>query len=224
MEFGQFCPIAKSTEILGEKWTILIIRELLMGGSRFNELQRGLGTISPAILTKRLNSLIKHELVIKQKISGQKGYQYFPTNAAQELQPILTSLGDWGMRWTRKYLTDNDFDADFLMLYLKRSINCANLTAPETIIKFHFTDLKRQPHWWLIANRGNVDVCTLDPGHDVDVYFTCTVKCLADIWMGQSSYKAALKSGELTLVGRSYLTKNVSVWLTNCQFAKQTNT
>lgn len=232
MKFGQFCPIAKSSEILGEKWTLLIIRELLMGGTRFNELQRGLGMISPAILTKRLNSLVAHELVIKKKISGQNGYQYFPTNSAKELQPILMSLGHWGMRWTRKYLTDNDFDADFLMLYLKRSINVENLTSPETIIKFHFTDLKQQPDWWLIANQSadnaenvadiktdsTVDICTVDPGREVDVYFACTVKCLSSIWMGESSYKKELKAGELKIVGRSDLTKNISTWLSNCQF------
>ena len=89
MEYGQFCPIAKATEIIGEKWTLLIIRELLMGGSRFNELQRGLALISPTILSRRLDSLSEHGLVLKKKIPGQRGFEYFPTESCQELLPLL---------------------------------------------------------------------------------------------------------------------------------------
>ena len=97
MEYGQFCPIAKASEIIGEKWTLLIIRELLMGARRFNEMQRGLSLISPTILTKRLNSLVDHGLVLKKKIPGQQGYEYFPTESCRELLPIIKSLGDWGI-------------------------------------------------------------------------------------------------------------------------------
>ena len=89
MEYGQFCPVAKATEIIGEKWTLLIIRELLMGGSRFNELHRGLSLISPTILSRRLDTLSEHGLVVKKKIPGQRGYEYFPTDSCQELLPII---------------------------------------------------------------------------------------------------------------------------------------
>jgi DNA-binding HxlR family transcriptional regulator len=221
MEFGQFCPIAKSAEIVGEKWTILIIRELLMGSTRFSELQRGLSLISPALLTKRLQMLADYELIVKKKIVGQKGYEYFPTNAAKELLPIFIDLGNWGMRWTREYLTSNDFDPDFLMLYLKRSIQTENLPGNETIVKFSFTDIQQQPNWWIIVNGAFVDLCTLDPGREVDVYFNCTVKCLSDIWMGESSYQREINNGNLKLVGRSELTRNISGWLSNCMFAKK---
>lgn len=219
MEFGQFCPIAKSTEILGEKWTILIIRELLMGSTRFNELQRGISLISPALLTKRLQKLVDYELIIKKKIIGQKGYEYFPTDAAKELLPIFIELGHWGMRWTRQHLTSNDFDPDFLMLYLKRSIKTEHLAGKETIIKFYFNDIKQQPNWWIIVNGVLVDLCTIDPGREVDVYFTCTVKCLSCIWMGESTYEKEINAGNLKIVGRRELTKNISSWLSNCMFA-----
>ena len=89
MGYGQFCPIAKSMEILGDKWTILILREILMGGRRFNKLQRGLGTISPALLTKRLGSLEEYGLIVKRKIQGRRGFEYFPTQSAEELLPVL---------------------------------------------------------------------------------------------------------------------------------------
>src|SRR5210317_398916 len=99
MEYGQFCPIAKASEIIGEKWTVLIVRELLMGGTRFSELQRGLGLISPTLLSKRLDSLVEYGLVLKKKIPGQKGYEYLATESCKELLPVIRSLGDWGMRW-----------------------------------------------------------------------------------------------------------------------------
>lgn len=221
MEFGQFCPIAKATEILGEKWTILIVRELLMGSSQFNELQRGLSMISPAVLSKRLNTLVEYGLIYKKKKPGQKGYQYLPSNAAKELLPIFIDLGKWGMRWTREHLTEIDFDVDFLMLYLQRSIRPDKLPGAQTTIRFQFIDIKTQPNWWVLVENETVDVCTNDPCREVDVYFTSTVKCLSDIWMGESSYKKEIRDGNLKLVGRRELTKDVTVWLSNCIFAEE---
>ena len=85
MNYNQFCPIAKAAEILGERWTILILREILMGGRRFNTLQRGLGDISPALLTKRLKQLEEQNMLVRRKIPGQKGYEYFPSDACEAL-------------------------------------------------------------------------------------------------------------------------------------------
>lgn len=218
MEYGQFCPIAKASEIIGEKWTLLIIRELLMGGCRFNELQRGLSHLSPTLLSKRLQSLDEHGLLIKKRINGQRGYEYYPTEACQQLLPIIKSLGDWGMSWARNNLTEKDYDVELLMLYLKRSIVVDKLPGNETIIKFHFTDVSEYPNWWLVANNEEVDLCVKDPGKEVDVYFTTTVKTMVDIWMGDSSYKLAIKQQELLIVGYKALTNNVSSWMNNSVF------
>jgi DNA-binding HxlR family transcriptional regulator len=219
MEYGQFCPIAKATEILGEKWTLLIIRELLMGGSRFNELQRGLSLISPTILSRRLDSLAEHGLVVKKKIPGQKGFEYFPTGSCQELLPIVRSLGDWGMRWARSNLSEKDYDVELLMLYLKRSIVPEKLIGRETVIRFKFTDIEQFPDWWLVASGQEVDICVKDPGKDVDVYFTASVRTMADIWMGDNSYKKAVADGSLKIVGDKALTRNITSWMQNSIFA-----
>lgn len=219
MEYGQFCPIAKASEIIGEKWTLLIIRELLMGARRFNEMQRGLSLISPTILTKRLNSLVDHGLVLKKKIPGQQGYEYFPTESCKELLPIIKSLGDWGMRWARDNLTESDYDVELLMLYLQRSIRSDKLVGDETVIRFKFTDIKDLSNWWLIARDKDVDVCVKDPGKDVDVYFTCPVKTLIDVWMGDLSYRKAVNSNKLKVVGPSALTRNIFTWMDVSIFA-----
>jgi DNA-binding HxlR family transcriptional regulator len=219
MEFGQFCPIAKATEIIGEKWMILILREVLMGSTRFNELQRGLSMISPAVLSKRLSSAVDYGLILKKKLPGQKGYEYLPTKATKELLPIFIELGNWGMRWTREHLTENDFDVEFLLLYLQRSIQPENLPGKETTIRFSFTDLEHQPNWWILVRNDEVDVCTIDPGREVDIYFTCSAKCMSDIWMGETSYKKEIANKNLKLVGPRVLTRNVTDWMSNCMFA-----
>jgi DNA-binding HxlR family transcriptional regulator len=219
MEYGQFCPIAKASEIIGEKWTVLIIRELLMGGTRFNELQRGLSLISPTLLSKRLDSLVEHGLVMKKKIPGQKGYEYLATESCQQLLPVIRSLGDWGMRWARSNLTEKDYDVELLMLYLKRSVVPEKLPGSETVIRFKFSDIKDYPDWWMVVQAEDVDLCVNDPGKEVDIYFTSAIKTLTDIWMGDSSYKKAIREGELTLVGDKVLTRNISSWLRNSMFA-----
>ena len=218
MEYGQFCPIAKATEIIGEKWSLLIIRELLMGGTRFNELQRGLSHISPTMLSRRLESLAEHGLVLKKKIPGQKGFEYFPTESCQELLPIIRSLGDWGMRWARSNLTEKDYDVELLMVYLKRSIIKDKLIGKETVIRFRFTDIETYPDWWLVVTEDEIDLCVNDPGKEVDVHFTSAVRTMADIWMGDTTYKKASREGHLKIVGDRLLTRNITDWMANSIF------
>ena len=213
MKYGQFCPIAKATEILGEKWTIMIVREILMGASRFNVMQRGLGDISPALLTNRLKSLEEQGIIVRRKITGQKGYEYFPTEACQALLPVLVAMGEWGLCWARHNVLDEDFDVDFLMLYLERSIDPSKLIGNESVIQFKFTDLVEQSDYWLLIRDENVDLCLKNPGKDVDVYFTCTVRTMHDVWMGDRTYRDAIKSGDLYVQGDPALTRNITSWL-----------
>ena len=220
MQYGQFCPIAKATEILGEKWTILIVRELLMGGRRFNELQRGLGDISPALLTSRLKYLESQGMVARRRQSGQRGFEYLPTPACQALLPVLKSLGEWGLCWARHTILDDDFDVDLLMLYLERSIDPAQLIGDESVIRFQFTDLKEQKDWWLLVKGDKVDLCLRDPGKDVNVYFTCTLRTMHDVWMGERTYREAIDAGDLHIEGDPALTRNIKAWLRPSVFAE----
>ncbi|MEL6874652.1 MAG: winged helix-turn-helix transcriptional regulator, partial [Pseudomonadota bacterium] len=224
MKYGQFCPIAKATEILGEKWTILIVRELLIGGRRFNELQRGLGDISPALLTSRLKSLEEQGMIVRRKLQGQKGFEYYPTEACEALLPVLVHLGEWGLCWARHTVLGEDIDPEFLMYYLERSINPAKLIGDQTVIRFHFTDIDEQKNWWLLVKGEQVDLCLKDPGKDVDVYFTCSIVTMHDVWMGDRTYRDAIKSGDLFVEGEAALTRNISAWLTPSIFANSPRT
>jgi len=218
MEYGQFCPVAKALEILGERWTILIVREMLMGGKRFNELQRGLNQISPTILTKRLNDLTNAGIAIRKKIPGQRGYEYFLTEMGKELLPVVVSIGEWGMRWARGKMDDADLDLELLMLYLQRSIVADKLPGNETVIRFKFTDIDQFSDWWIVVANDNIDVCVRDPGKEVDVYFTTDLRTMIEVWMGDAAYKTAISDGRLILVGQSAMTRNVESWLAPSAF------
>jgi len=219
MQYGQFCPIAKASEIVGEKWTILIIREILMGGTRFSDIQRGLGSISPTLLSRRLVDLESRGMLIKKKIQGQRGYEYLATESCKELLPILLSLGNWGMRWARSNLTAKDYDVDLLMLYLQRSLVPDKLPGNETVIRFAFTDMTEKANWWLVVKNGEVDTCDNDPGRDVDIYLTTSVKTMVDIWTNGTTYRKAVAADDLSIIGPLALTNNITSWMNSSIFS-----
>jgi len=223
MNYGQFCPIAKATEIVGERWTLLIIRELLMGGRRFSDLQRGLGAISPALLTARLKSFEDQGLVVRRRVHGLRGYQYYPTAACEELKPILIALGEWALCWARSTLATDYWDIDMLLLYLERSIDPSQLPGKETVIQFKFKDLPEQRNWWLLVREGKVDICITPPGRDVNVFFSTTARAMSEIWMGERSYREAIVSGDLVIEGDLALTRRISSWLRPSIFARSAN-
>jgi len=219
MGYGQFCPVAKAMEILGERGTLLIVRERLMGGTRFNELPRGLSLISPTILTKRLNMLEEYGLVIRKKIPGQRGYEYFLSESGRDLLPVVEQVGNWGMRWARGKMADSDLDVELLMLYLQRSIRPGKLVGSQTVIRFHFTDLTQFSNWWIMVRDDQVDICAQDPGKDIDVYFTVDLRTMIEAWMGDISYREAVADGRLKLVGHKALTRDISSWMADSVFA-----
>jgi hypothetical protein len=154
----------------------------------------------------------------RRQLSGQKGYEYLATESARELQPILSSLGHWGMRWARKNLSDDDYDAGLLMLYLQRSIRPEGIPGANMVLRFHFEDRVDQPDWWILVDGGAVDVCTVDPCKDVDVYFTTTVRKMTEVWMGDTTYRAAIRSDEPKVVGPRALIRDIPAWLESCPF------
>ena len=219
MRYNQFCPIAKASELLGDKWTFLVLRELLTGGHRFNEFLRGLGHISPSLLSARLKQLEEEGIIIRQTVKGQRGYEYYLTEAGKEVMPIIQELGKWGMKWARDQINDAELDIELLMLYLVRSIKPKYLIGDETIIHFKFNNLKKLQDWWIIVNNHDIDVCLADPGKEVDVWFNTDVRTMMEVWMGDQSYQTAIKNKKLKIVGPASLTKNVSKWLNNSDFA-----
>src|SRR4051812_45355293 len=138
IRYGQFCPVAKAAELLGERWTILILRELVLGTTSFNDFQRALSQISPTLLTKRLHELQECGLVVRKQMPDQRRTEYQATAAARELKPIIFGLGKWGMKWARGQMNDDELDVEGLMYGLHRQIAASQLPGGRTVIKFHF--------------------------------------------------------------------------------------
>ncbi|MDA4847420.1 winged helix-turn-helix transcriptional regulator [Hoeflea poritis] len=220
MRYGQFCPIAKSLELIGDRWTILVLREVLMGGRRYNEIQRGLGGISSALLSKRLKWLVECGLLDRMTKPGTN-VRYFPTKSALELQPVLMALGNWGMKWTQSNLSADDYDVELLMLYLERSIDLEGLLVPRIVVRFEFVDLAEQRLWWVIAEPASVEICTTNPEFDVDVFLTVPLGLMTNIWLGHDSYRRAESAGELILHGNAALVRNIESWLRCSEFSPQ---
>lgn len=211
--YGQFCPISKAVEVIGERWALLIVRELLLGHTQFNQLQHGLPRISPTTLSKRLAELQASGLIVRKRAPGRLGYQYQATAAARELWPLLVNVGEWGMRWARGRMRDDELDVGMLMGDVQRRIDTSLLPDGLTVLRFRFTDLREYGDWWLKIEGEEIDVCLDDPGFEVDVYFTTDLRTLTEVWMGDLALDRARSSGKLKVVGRSAYLKNLRSWL-----------
>lgn len=212
-EYGQFCPIAKASELLGERWTILILRELLLGTHRYSAFQRTLSRISPSLLTKRLKQLEQAGIIVRKLQPGRKSFDYFLTPAGKELAPVVENLAIWGMRWARGRLRDDELDVEFLMWDIQRRIQVNSLPDGETVFCFIFDDLNQYKNWWLVIHDDDVDVCTENPGKDVDLYIRTTLRNLVEIWEGDIEIKVAQRKQLLKTQGNKQLAKTMPDWL-----------
>jgi len=212
--YGQFCPIAKACEALGERWTLLLIRELLCGSHRYNDFKRGLPLISPTMLSQRLNILQKRGLVEQRRSKDNKSREYHLTQAGRELEPIVMGLGEWGARWVRSQMSDDDLSVELLMWDMRRTINSSALPQGRTVLHFEFKDLnKAYRNWWLLAEDGDIDLCVDDPGFDADVTFIGDLKTMTQLWLGDTTIPKAESSGKLVLSGTLQLIRNIPEWL-----------
>jgi DNA-binding HxlR family transcriptional regulator len=215
--YGQFCPIAKTMEVLDERWTVLIIRELLMGSHHFNELRRGVPKMSPALLSKRLRSLIRAGIVMR--ISDGNRIRYELTPGGLELRPVVMALGEWGVRW-RSQLGEEDLDPHLLMWDVHRNLDLETMPDGRTVIGFRFPDVDSSSRdWWVVAQDGDVDLCDFDPGHPVTVTATSNLHTMVDVWRGELSWRVALRDGDLELDGSRAACRALPHWLKLSPFA-----
>ena len=217
--YGQFCPVSKATEIIGEKWTLLILRELLMGTSRFNDFQRSMSRISPTVLNKRLKQLEEKGVVLKKRLSGQKGFEYRLTAMGKELEPLIEQVAIWGQRWARGQMSDDELDVELLMWDIHRRIQTDSLPDGETVLSFNFSDLDKYRKWWLVISRQDVDLCTEDPGKDIDLYVSSDLRTMVEVWQGDKDLKATLRDERIQVVGSNVLIRNIEDWIGLCTYA-----
>jgi DNA-binding HxlR family transcriptional regulator len=219
--YGQFCPVAKACEVLAERWTPLVVRELLCGSHRFNELQRGVPLMSRSLLAKRLRELERAGVVERRRGADGSRSEYFLTAAGEELRPIVMGLGTWGQRWARSELSRDELDPRLLMWDMQRSIETEALPAHRVVVRFRFADVRPNlPRvTWLIFDRDEVDVCYRDPGFDVDLLVSGRLRALIGVWLGDTTMAGAIRAGELQIEGPRALVRAFPRWLLRSAFA-----
>jgi len=210
--YGQYCPIAKATEVVGERWTNLVIRELAAGSHTFNDLRRGLPLMSPSLLSSRLKTLEEAGVVERAAADVHVGYAL--TEAGEELAKIIWQLGTWGHRWVRSKLTPEDLDPSLLVWDIHRTIDPGFFKAKRTVIRIEFTDYtSKLRFWWLVITPGNVDVCNHDPGYELDLEMRTDLRTLTAAWMGDTTMMKAIREKRVVVSGSPHLKKNIAVWL-----------
>ena len=200
--YGQYCPITRSLEVLGDRWTLLVVRDLLVGATRFNELARGLPGMSRALLSKRLDQLRRDGLVTHADGA------YRPTPACEELRPLIFGLAEWGARWAFGEPRPDEMDPTVLMWWIRGGIDPGRLGGGRTVLHVRVPDARR-PRFWFVADPGDVSLCFTDPGFDVDVTVESPLGVLYRIWLGALALPAAVRDGLVTLTGRREIVRRL---------------
>ena len=215
--YHQFCPVAKAMELLDERWTMLVLRELINDSRRFNDLRRGLPTMSPTLLSKRLQQLVRAGLVTRTG-NGQE-VEYRLTRAGRELEPVVRAIGAWGVRWIGE-LGEVDLDPQLLLWDLHRNVDLQLVPSGRTVVTFRFADLAaKRRSWWLVLTPEAVDVCDFDPGYEVAGGVSGKLIDLVRIWRGDLSWPQALRSGIVELQGPERVRRAIPVWFPPSAFA-----
>jgi DNA-binding HxlR family transcriptional regulator len=209
--YHQFCPVSKASEIFAERWTPLILREMMAGSRHFSDFRKGLPLMSPSLLSKRLKEL-EAEDIIERRQEGQE-VQYHLADAGKALIPVIHLLGKWGHKWTRSKIGENDLDPAFLMWDVKRETLPDRFPDGRTVVSIEFLDgPPKKRRWWLVVEDCEVDLCMKPPPHDVDVAIECGLRTLTEVWMGYRNLKEALNVGELRVGGDQKLVKSFDNW------------
>jgi DNA-binding HxlR family transcriptional regulator len=223
--YGQYCPVAKATEILNERWTLLVLRELLFGSRRFNDLRKGVPLMSPTLLSKRLKFLEEAGVIERCRAEPGKSWEYQPTTAGQELRPLVEMLGVWGQRWVRSRLTPDELDPGLLMWDIRRCTGAKLFPSRRTVVQFEFSDAApSKRRWWLVvSDKDGVDLCLTDPGFEVDLYIFTDLRTMTALWMGDMPLRHAFDSGRIELEGPPELRRSLQSWLQRSPFGNVQN-
>ena len=221
--YGQFCPVAMAAEIICSRWTALVIRELLCGSARFNDLRRGVPRMSPTLLSKRLRELAEAGVIEIGRDAKSGVSEYRLTEAGEELRPIIMSLGNWGQRWVESNLSLRNLDPSLLMWDMRRRLDPEPLPQRRCTIRFEFPELAdaRQFHWLIVEPGGGVDLCSVDPGFEVDLFVSGSLRAMTTVWMGLGRIEEEVARGHIELTGDRDIARAMQHWLGLSPFAKE---
>jgi DNA-binding HxlR family transcriptional regulator len=219
--YPRFCPIAMAADLLGPRWTLLVLCELWNGSTRFNEISRGLPGMSPGLLSKRLKEMEAKGLV-QRRDGGAGAYaEYLTTDRADELESIVESLDKWAHRNIETDVSLECLDARMLMWNIRRKLDRSALPINKCVIQFTLNDPPGdQANYWLLIKPGiETDLCYIDPGHNVDLFIISDLRAITSAWMGHSSFEHEIDRDAISLVGHSGMARSLTKWLIRSSFA-----
>ncbi|MDF0602211.1 helix-turn-helix domain-containing protein [Psychromarinibacter sp. C21-152] len=219
--YGQFCPVSMASEIVCTRWTPLVIRELLCGSTRFNDIRRGVPKMSPGLLSKRLKELELSGVIRVERGAGGRT-EYRLTEAGEELRPLIVGIGSWGQRWVESRLSLRNLDPSLLMWDIRRNFEPDPRPAARCTVQFKYRQLETLlQDWWLVVEPDDTDLCKEDPGYEVDVLIDADLRSMTAVWMGLAPMSEEIDAGRIEIDGAPRLTRQVRDWLKLSIFAHE---
>jgi len=222
--YKQFCPVAMAAEVLCTRWTVVLLRELVAGSTRFNDLRRGVPRMSPALLSKRLKDLEEAGIVVRVASRTEPGVlEYRLTPAGRELEGVIMAIGKWGQHWVEAQLSLENLDPSLLMWDMRRNLDPTPMPDRRCVVHFIYPEqASGRRSWWLVVEPdADVDLCSVDPGFDVDLYVSADLRTMTAIWMGLTNVADSVAKGKLTLTGDRGLARDMQAWLGLSPFATE---
>ncbi len=217
-DYAQYCPVALASSVIAERWTPLIVRELVLGARRFNEIDRGLPGISRTLLKQRLDHLERKGVVERVELGAGRGHEYQLTPAGRDLEGVIMAVGEWAVRWMFSEPEPRDVDPVTLTWWMSRRLVADALPDHRTVLEFDYRG-EDPTRIWIVIDRRESSVCTDPPGYDSDVVVTTEPVGLMSVFSGITSYSEAVRSGTIAVAGPSRLTRALPGWFAWSPFA-----
>jgi DNA-binding HxlR family transcriptional regulator len=221
--YGQICPVAVAAQVFAERWTPIILRELLSGATRFNDIRDGMPLISRSLLAQRLRELEDAGVVESRPLAGGRGREYHLTKAGEEFREIVDRLGEWGQRWATWQSRPENLEVSLVMWAMRHRVAMDRLPPHRVVVRFEYRGVpaqwRHQRVWWVILDRSEVDVCYQDPGHDVDLVVSADLLAMGKVWTGHLPFAQAIRIGEVRIEGPRALAQAFPNWFLLSPFA-----
>jgi DNA-binding HxlR family transcriptional regulator len=217
-DYAQYCPVALASSVIAERWTPLIVRELVLGGRRFNEIDRGLPGISRSLLKQRLDHLERKGVVTRVELTHGRGHEYQLTPAGRDLEGVIMAVGEWAVKWMFSEPEPREVDPVTLTWWMSRRIVLDAVPAHRTVVEFDYGGAD-PTRIWMVMERRETSVCTDPPGFEVDVVVSTEPVELMRVFSGITTYRDALASGTINVAGPARLTRALPLWFAWSPFA-----
>ena len=213
MGYGQYCSMARAHEVLGGRWTLLIVREILCGSRRFNDIRRGIPRVSRTVLSERLQALVFAGAIART--DGPHGPEYELTEAGRELANLVSTLGTWGQRWLAREPANEDLDLEPLLVDIQRRVRFTALPDQPLVVRF---EIRGHRPRFMLLRKTEASLCNRNPGFPEPVCVRGSLAALVAWWRGDMSFLAAQRNG-LVIDGPKALARDFPKWFDLYLFA-----